>query len=105
MRAVTIVLGVWMALSGCANTCEFGQSGNNTVGGMKCYGLLDEAEIGMTMAQVQKEIGNPDTRRFDMSYMGKSYDEAWIYALSSPPTVLYFKNGVLQKKDYDYSNK
>lgn len=104
MRAVAMLLGGWIMLAGCANVCEFGRSSDEN-SKMKCYGLMEQAEIGMTQAEVQKEVGYPDKRRFDISYMGKNYDEAWVYALSSPPTILYFNNGVLQKKDYDYQQR
>ncbi|QAT16411.1 expressed secreted protein of unknown function [Candidatus Velamenicoccus archaeovorus] len=102
MRSILMMLGVMFMSAGCANICEFGRSSDETKR-VNCYGLMEQAKVGMMQAEVQKKIGYPDIRRYDISYMGKMYDEAWIYKLNSPPTILYFKNGVLQKKDYDYS--
>jgi len=102
MRSILMMLGVMLMSAGCANICEFGRSSDEN-SKMKCYGLMEQTKVGMTQAEVQQKAGYPDKRRYDISYMGKMYDEAWVYSLTSPPTILYFKNGVLQKKDYDYA--
>lgn len=81
---------------GCAEICEFGRGGGP---GMKCYGNLSQAQIGMTQKQIEQKISVPQQRRTDVTYRGKVYDEAWIYN-TDPPTILYFKNGVLEHKDY-----
>jgi hypothetical protein len=84
-------------LCGCAQTCEFGRGGDKS--GFKCYGSFDQAKLGMTQKEVEQKIGVPQKRKFGISYRGKPYDEAWVYE-SSPPTVLYFNNGILERKEY-----
>lgn len=87
-------------LTGCANNiCEFGKGDSGQ--GFHCYlKQIDAAKIGMSQKDIEKTIGRPDERRFGISYMGKNYDEAWVYSKASPPTILYFSNGILKEKDY-----
>lgn len=82
---------------GCAQVCEFGTTEGSS--GFKCFGLSARAEKGMTAEEVTKRIGPPARRMAPADYQGKTYDEAWIYD-TSPPTILYFKGGILKEKDY-----
>ena len=63
--------------------------------------MFVKARPGMTQAEVEEAIGLPQRRSINVSYKGKAYDEVWLYG-TMPPTVLYFKNGVLEEKDYQY---
>ncbi|MFA5038257.1 MAG: hypothetical protein WC732_01105 [Candidatus Omnitrophota bacterium] len=100
MRIRLWIFGLALAAAaGCANVCEFGRSSDSEKN-VRCYGLMDAAKPGMTQKEVEKKIGFPDQRRFGISYMGKHYDEAWIYTTAAPKTILYFTNGILQEKDY-----
>lgn len=100
MKAALLMLGFALAVLGCANICEFGSAGTGK--NVRCYGLMDSAEKGMTQKEVEKKIGLPDRRIFGISYMGKKYDEAWVYSnMPTANTVLYFQNGILKEKDYE----
>ena len=89
-----IVLGM---LCGCAKVCEFGQGTDES--GVRCVRLFSRAVVGMTQAQVEKQIGSPQSKRLDIAYRDETYDEAWIYD-TQPATILYFKGGVLEHKEY-----
>ena len=82
---------------GCAKICKFGTTGDSS--GINCFALLAQAKVGMSQKEVVETIGTPQNKRIDIPYRGKTYDEAWIYN-TDPATVLYFKNGVLEHKDY-----
>jgi len=82
---------------GCAKICQFGKEGASS--GIKCFKLSAKAEVGMTAKEVEKSIGTPQKRQIGVSYRDKVYDEVWVYN-TAPPTVLYFKNGVLEHKEY-----
>jgi len=88
---------VCLVSAGCAQLCEFGKGDNSS--GLKCYRVFNKAEVGMTAKEVQDRIGTPQSRSIDVSYNGKTYDEVWIYG-TTPPTVLYFKNGIVAHKEY-----
>jgi len=60
-----------------------------------------KVQPGMLQPEVRDKIGAPHRRSLNVSYKGKTYDEVWIYS-SDPATVLYFKHGVLEAKDYQY---
>jgi len=64
--------------------------------------LFVKAEPGMTEAEVKETIGSPQRRSIDVSYKGKTYDELWFYETTRPATILYFNNGILEEKDYQY---
>ena len=96
-RRMCVIVCLMLALCGCAQLCEFGSASDSS--GMKCYRVFSKAEVGMTQKQVQEHIGSPQKRQVEVSYRGKVYDEVWIYD-TTPPTVLYFKNGVLEHKEY-----
>lgn len=97
MKKFIILCVLSFVFSGCAQVCEFGKAGDSS--GFKCYKLLARAEVGMSAKEVEKSIGTPQKRQIGISYRGKAYDEAWVYN-TDPPTVLYFKNGVLEHKEY-----
>ncbi len=84
-------------ICGCAQMCEFGES--NTGSGLSCHRVFAKAEIGMTQKEVEAKLGTPQGRQMDVSYRGTTYDEVWVYE-TVPPTVLYFKGGVLKEKEY-----
>ncbi len=63
--------------------------------------MFVKARPGMTQAEVVEAIGSPQGRSLNVSYKGKTYDEVWLYE-TMPATVLYFKDGVLEEKDYQY---
>ena len=96
MRFFLLVLA-GSVLAGCAQFCEFGKTSDSE--GLKCIRVFSQAEIGMTQKQVTRHIGTPQQRRFDVRYQDKIYEEVWVY-LTVPPTVLYFKGGVLEHKEY-----
>ncbi|HAJ56677.1 MAG TPA: hypothetical protein DCL35_02780 [Candidatus Omnitrophica bacterium] len=97
MKIGPSVLFFIFVLCGCAHICEFGES--DTSSGLKCHRVVAKAEIGMTRAEAEKKLGSPQRRQIDVSYRGKTYDEVWVYE-TVPPTVLYFKNGILEEKEY-----
>jgi hypothetical protein len=84
-------------LAGCGKMCEFGKGPESS--GMKCAGFFAQAEEGMTMKKVEGLLGTPQKKAIDVEYFGTTYDEVWVYG-SKPATNLYFKNGVLEKKEY-----
>ena len=86
-----------LLLWGCAEVCTFGHSDGS--GGIQCRRVDAKVEAGMTAKEVEAKVGAPTRRNIDVSYRGKTYDEAWIYE-TSPNMILYFKNGVLDAKDY-----
>ncbi|MGE5279617.1 MAG: hypothetical protein ACM3L6_02590 [Deltaproteobacteria bacterium] len=92
---IVLLSAVFMA--GCAEMCTFGRSSQGA--GLTCERVFSKAERGMTLQQVQKELGDPQSRSEDVSYLGTVYDEVWVYG-TTPPTVLYFKNGILKDKEY-----
>lgn len=98
------VLAATLFLVGCANNiCEFGKG--NSGEGFHCYlRQIDAAKVGMSQNDVEKTIGHPNERRYGISYMGKTYDEAWVYSNALPPTILYFSNGILKVKDYQQND-
>ena len=53
----------------------------------------------MTQKEIEKTIGLPQRREFDMTLRGVKYDEVWVYN-TSPPTILYFKGSTLARKEY-----
>jgi hypothetical protein len=77
--------------------CEFGKTDKDS--GLECHRVFAKAEIGMTQTEVEKKLGSPQKRQIDVPYRDKTYDEVWVYE-TMPPTVLYFKNGVLAEKEY-----
>ena len=95
--AVVFIFCALCILFGCAAMCEFGK--NDGSSGMKCRGSLAQATVGETSGEVEKAIGAPQSRSVNVSYRGKTYDEVWVYN-GTPPTVLYFKHGVLEDKEY-----
>jgi len=97
MNKLVILCLLSFALCGCAKICEFGKAGDSS--GLKCYKFLAQAEIGMSAKEVEENIGLPQKRQLGISYRGKAYDEAWVYN-TNPPTVLYFKNGIMEHKEY-----
>ena len=97
MRCSVVVLSLFAVLCGCAQLCEFGSGGDDL--GLKCVRVFSKAEVGMTQKEVQDLIGPPQRRQTDVSYEGKTYDEVWIYE-TTPPTILYFKWGTLEHKEY-----
>lgn len=82
---------------GCAQLCEFGTGERGS--GLSCRRVFAKAEIGMTQKQVEEKLGSPQGRQIDVSYRGTTYDEVWVYE-TMPPTILYFKGGVLKEKEY-----
>jgi hypothetical protein len=95
--------GVSLALAalwvcGCAKICEFGEGSSGS--GLKCLQVTSRVSAGMTSAEVEDRIGPPQSKKFDMPYRGKTYEEVWVYETSTP-TVLYFNNGVLEHKEYE----
>lgn len=97
MKRVLSSVFLLAMLCGCAQMCEFGQGSDSS--GLKCQRMYAKAEVGMTKKEVEERLGTPQTRNVDVTYRGKTYDEVWVYH-TSPPTVLYFKNGVLEQKEY-----
>ena len=94
---ITLVLFISI---GCARTIQFGEGESES--SMQLYSLFSNVRPGMTASEVQKRIGLPSIRNHDAEYQGMFYDEQWIYRTTSPATVLYFKNEVLEVKDYQY---
>jgi hypothetical protein len=97
MRKIGVVLVFLFLLYGCAEIFQFGKTDDSRP--MKCIGFLDMAKKGMTQKEVEKVIGLPQKREFDMTLRGVRYDEVWVYD-TDPPTVLYFKGNILQHKEY-----
>jgi hypothetical protein len=67
---------------------------------MDCLKFISDVEVGMTEKEVRERVGVPQNRRLGVAFRGKTYDEVWIYD-TSVPTVMYFKNGVLEHKEYE----
>ena len=84
-------------LCGCAQTYEFGTTDDSS--GVKTIPFFSQSRVGMTKKEVQEKIGLPQSRSTDVTYRGKVYQEVWVYN-TSPQTILYFKNGVLEHKEY-----
>ena len=97
MRKVAAILVFLFLFYGCAEICQFGKTDGTR--SMKCIGFLDQAKPGMTQKEIEKTIGLPQRREFDMTLRGVKYDEVWVYN-TSPPTVLYFKGSTLARKEY-----
>jgi len=85
---------------GCARTIQFGEGESES--GLQLYSLFSNIMPGMTESEVKERIGSPSVRNHDVEYQGMFYDEQWIYRTTSPITVLYFKNEILEVKDYQY---
>ena len=86
-----------VVLCGCSQICQFGRSDSGS--GFKCHSIFAEAKPGMTQKEVSNAIGSPSRRQLDVLYRNTTYGEVWVYD-SDPPTVLYFKNGILDKVEY-----
>jgi hypothetical protein len=97
MNTFLVVLVCLALCAGCAEVCTFGRSDSSS--GFQCRRVDAKVEPGMTTKDVEARVGPPTRRSIDVSYRGKTYDEAWIYE-TSPNMLLYFKNGVLAAKDY-----
>ncbi|MFH0877412.1 MAG: hypothetical protein V1863_04225 [Candidatus Omnitrophota bacterium] len=97
MKKIAVFMAALIMLCGCAQLCEFGSGGDDP--GLKCVRVFSKAEVGMTQKEVQDLIGPPQRRKTDVSYEGKTYDEVWIYE-TTPATILYFKWGTLEHKEY-----
>ena len=97
MKISAMALALVFMLCGCAQICEFGKAGDSS--GLKCYGFFSQSKVGQTQKEVKERIGSPQRKNMDVEYRGKKYDEVWIYD-TAPPTILYFKNGILEHKEY-----
>ncbi len=93
---LVLAFGVF-SVCGCAQMCEFGKVGDAP--GLECHRVFAKADIGMMKEEVEKSLGAPQKRQVDVSYRGNTYEEVWVYK-TEPPTVLYFKNGILAEKEY-----
>jgi hypothetical protein len=97
MNTLLVSLVCLMLCGGCAETCMFGRSDGSS--GISCRRTDTKVDVGMTAKEVEAKVGPPNRRNVDVSYRGKTYDEVWIYE-TSPDMLLYFKNGILEAKDY-----
>lgn len=97
MKRTSLFVFCIFFVCGCAQMCEFGKS--DTSSGFSCKRVFAKAEIGMTQKEVEAKLGTPQGRQMDVSYRDTTYDEVWVYE-TVPPTVLYFKGGVLKEKEY-----
>ena len=97
MKRALLMAACLVMFCGCAKICQFGKGDNSS--GVNCFGFFAQAEIGMSQKEVRGLIGSPQKKNIDVEYRGKRYDEVWVYD-TMPPTVLYFKNGVLEHKEY-----
>lgn len=94
---IFILLFAVLLMAGCGKMCEFGKGAESS--GIKCAGFFAQADEGMTMKQIEERLGVPQKKSLDVESFGKKYEEVWVYE-TQPPTVLYFKNGILEKKEY-----
>lgn len=103
MRRYLFSLFLCLLFYGCAWNYEFGRSSDPSAG-TKYIGTFERAKPGMTKKEVEQQFGVPRTRNYDVQYMGKGYDEMWVYD-TQPPTVLYFKGSVLVYKEYQQGQR
>ena len=98
MKRLVVIFSLCFLFCGCSAMCEFGKT--DTSSGVECHRVFAKAEVGMSQKEVEAQIGSPQMRNVDVPYRGKTYDEVWVYD-TTPPTVLYFKGGILQEKEYE----
>ncbi|HQP91102.1 MAG TPA: hypothetical protein PLU24_00305 [Candidatus Omnitrophota bacterium] len=99
MRIISVIF-LMLIFTGCSSICQFGTGASDSP--TKCHSIFDRAEVGMTLKEVEDKLGVPSKRQLDVTYRNTRYGEVWVYE-SDPPTVLYFKNGVLDKVEYQES--
>ncbi len=97
MRMLIFLLSV-IVFAGCSQICQFGTGGFGS--GFKCHSIFAKAKAGMTQKEAEEKLGTPSRRQTDVNYRNKVYNDVWIYD-SDPPTVLYFKNGILEQVEYE----
>ena len=83
---------------GCARTLQFGQGESKS--GLQWYSLFSNVQTGMTKSQVEDRVGLSSIRNHDVEFQGQFYEEQWVYKNTFPATILYFKRGILEAKEY-----
>lgn len=100
MKRMILIWACLILCAGCSTVCSFGRSDGS--GGFECRSMDAKVTAGMSAQKVEAMLGAPSRRNINVSYRGKTYDEAWLYE-TSPNMILYFKDGVFDVKDYQQS--